>query len=357
VPALIACLGLFPAGRVAAQTFTTLHNFTPRVPNSPYTSTNSDGCGPYAGLILSGNTLYGTANSGGSGDAGTVFRVNTDGTDFTNLYNCTDTSTNGYDPNAGFILSGNTLYGTTMYGGSSGGGTVFAINTDGTGFTNLCNFTEIYGPYDTNSYGFLPNTGLVLSGNTLYGTANFGGSWSYGTVFAVKTDGTGFTNVHNFNFYDVNDGADPYGGLISSGNTLYGTTLSGGASGNGTVFSVSTDGTGFTNVYSFTAASGSASTNSDGLSPCGGLILSGNTLYGTTGGGGSSGKGTVFKVNTNGSCFVTLHSFTALSNGTNSDGGHPEDGLILSGNTLYGTASEGGNSGGGTVFSVTTRAV
>jgi uncharacterized repeat protein (TIGR03803 family) len=195
---------------------------------------------------------------------------------------------------------------------------------------------------------------VVLSGNTLYGTANFGGSWGYGTVFAVNADGTGFTNVHNFNFYDVNDAADPYGGLIASGNTLYGTTLSGGAFGNGTVFSLNTDGTGFTNVYSFTAYSGSASTNGDGLSPCGGLILSGDTLYGTTGGGGSSGKGTVFKVNTNGTGFMTLHSFTALSNGTNCDGGHPEDGLILSGNTLYGTASEGGASGGGTVFAVNT---
>ena len=48
-------------------------------------------------------------------------------------------------PYGGLILSGNTLYGTAQYGGSSGNGTVFAVNTDGTGFTNLYSFTAISG--------------------------------------------------------------------------------------------------------------------------------------------------------------------------------------------------------------------
>src|SRR5439155_7669597 len=49
--------------------------------------------------------------------------------------------------------------------------------------------------------------------------------------------------------------------------------------------------------------------------------------------------------------------FTPLSapfqlGGTNSDGANPFGGLILSGNTLYGTATYGGSSGRGTVFSL-----
>ena len=84
--------------------------------------------------------------------------------------------------------------------------------------------------------------------------------------------------------------------MILSGNTLYGTADDGGSSGNGTVFAVNTDGTGFTNLHSFTAMSGTSSTNSDGANPNAGLILSGNTLYGTTYGGGSSGNGTVFSL-------------------------------------------------------------
>jgi uncharacterized repeat protein (TIGR03803 family) len=87
------------------------------------------------------------------------------------------------------------------------------------------------------------------------------------------------------------------------------------------------------------------------------LILSGNTLYGTTYAGGSLRSGTVFTVNTDGTGFTTLYTFTALPDTggppyTNSDGAYPWAGLILSGNTLYGTASQGGNLGAGTVFSL-----
>jgi uncharacterized repeat protein (TIGR03803 family) len=70
LPALTAGLALTPAARVTAQTFTTLHSFTALA-----SSTNSDGAKPYVGLILSGNTLYGTAQLGGSADAGTVFSL------------------------------------------------------------------------------------------------------------------------------------------------------------------------------------------------------------------------------------------------------------------------------------------
>ena len=77
LPALIAGSGLLLAGPVTAPTFTNLHSFT---------LSGSDGANPYAGLISSGNTLYGTTSGGGSSGLGTVFKVNTDGTDFTTLY-------------------------------------------------------------------------------------------------------------------------------------------------------------------------------------------------------------------------------------------------------------------------------
>jgi len=40
--------------------------------------------------------------------------------------------------------------------------------------------------------------GLVMSGDTLYGTANFGGGQGGGTVFKLKTNGTGFAVLHRF---------------------------------------------------------------------------------------------------------------------------------------------------------------
>ena len=104
LPALIAGLGLLPAGRLMAQSFTSLHSFTALVPY--FTNSdgvfhhNGDGAYPYAGLMQSGNTLYGTASSGGSANVGTVFAVNTDSTGFTNLHTFTGGS-DGEWPYAG----------------------------------------------------------------------------------------------------------------------------------------------------------------------------------------------------------------------------------------------------------------
>jgi uncharacterized repeat protein (TIGR03803 family) len=236
----------------------------------------------------------------------------------------------------------------------------------------------IYGNYIFTNGGSTPVAGLILSGNILYGTASRGGSSDFnsssgnGTVFAIKTNGTGFTNLYGFTAIDPNtggnsDGAAPLAGLILSGNTLYGTAIKGGTNGNGTIFAINTNGSGFTNLHSFTAANYDASfniTNSDGTFPAAGLILSGNTLYGTASRGGSSGNGTVFAIKTDGTGVTNLHSFTftALSGSypgpyTNSDGASPQAGLILLGNTLYGTASAGGGSGNGTVFSLSLGSV
>jgi len=84
LPWLCAGFGLVLAGAAMAQTFTTLHHFTALA-----SSTNSDGANPNASLILLDNTLYGTAEHGGNGGHGTVFRVNLDGTGFTNLHSFT----------------------------------------------------------------------------------------------------------------------------------------------------------------------------------------------------------------------------------------------------------------------------
>ena len=318
--------------------FTALHSF-----GALDNLTNSDGANPHGVLILSGNTLYGMAYEGGSSGNGTVFALNADGTGFTTLHafaaisDPPSANSDGAHPDGGLVLSGNTLYGTTYGGGLSGDGTVFALNTDGTGFTTLHSFT--------GSDGVFVRAGLILSGNTLYGAAQHGGYWSAGTVFALNTDGTDFATLHDF---IGGDGLFPDGALTLSGNTLYGTTADGGTVGDGTVFAVNTDGTGFTNLVSFNGG--------DGESPVAGLILSGNTLYGAASGGGSSGNGAIFAINTDGTGFATLYAFTAASAGpaTNSDGANPQAGLVLSGSALYGTASEGGTSGYGTVFKVDT---
>ncbi len=81
LPALMAGLGLIPAGRVTAQTLSNLYSFTA----ISGANTNSDGAYPSAGLILSGNTLYGTTPHGGTNGNGTVFSINATASNLSNL--------------------------------------------------------------------------------------------------------------------------------------------------------------------------------------------------------------------------------------------------------------------------------
>jgi uncharacterized repeat protein (TIGR03803 family) len=327
--------------------FTNLYNLNP----------GTDGSEPEAGLILSGNTLYGTASHGGNNAAGTVFSIQTDGTGFTNVY-IFNGGNDGLAPEASLVLSGNTLYGTASQGGGANNGTVFAVNTDESGFTNLHSFTAGSSPNHTNTDGTFPMAGLVLSGNMLYGTAMSGGYFNRGTIFAINTNNFAFTNLHNFTalsnsapFGNI-DGATPLAPLILSGTNLYGTASKGGSADNGTVFRLNTDGTDFTNLYSFTAEDSESGTNADGANPQAALVLSGNTLYGTTFHGGSTFNGTLFAIHTDGTGFTNLYNFTG-----GNDGANPAAALILSSNVLYGTAFGGDSSGAGTVFSLSLGSV
>lgn len=349
--ALSAGIVLLPAKSSAQPyAFTTLHNFSALI-----NGTNSDGSSSYDALVLSSNRLYGTTYNGGAFSNGTVFAVNTDGTGFTNLHTFSGwtsrfhTNEDGAQPVAGLVISSNTLYGTTGVGGWSGRGTVYAINTDGTGFTNLHVFG---GGHD----GAATTARLVLSGDTLYGASQGGGSNGLGMLFSLKTDGSDYTNFYSFpteSFNGTNGtGGQPLAGMVLSGTNLFGTAWSGGVGGQGTVFRINTDGTGFTNLHSFTALY--STTNSDGATPFGGLAIFGNTLFGVTAYGGIWGDGALFKLHTDGSGFTNFHSFTALVNNANSDGDGPFGRLCVSGNTLYGTAVAGGSSTNGTIFAVNT---
>ena len=121
------------------------------------------GDNPDAGLILSGNTLYGTASGGGLG-RGTVFAVNTNGMDFTNLYSFRIPTTGGMFPDAGLILSGNTLYGTAEYGGVTNNGTVFSLSFKPP-MTIISAGTNIILTWPTNFSGF-DYTGFTLQSAT-----------------------------------------------------------------------------------------------------------------------------------------------------------------------------------------------
>jgi len=192
-----------------------------------------------------------------------------------------------------------------------------------------------------NTDGSLPYAGLVQATNgNLYGTTVDGGADYQGTVFKITPSGT-LTTLHNFAGYPA-DGTNPYAGLVQASNgNLYGTTIEGGSEGAGTVFKITLNGT-LTILHNFD--------NTDGNSPSGGLVQATNgNLYGTTEGGGEFGGGTIFKITPSGT-LTSLHSFT----GSGTEGSSPFAGLAQATNgNLYGTTSNGGIDGRGTVFKIT----
>lgn len=318
-------LALTVVQSVSAQTYTTLYRF-----NSARI---------YSEVLVSGNCLYGTTWQGGNNGDGSIFRLNTDGSGFTNLYNFpyVNYPYSVDSPFAGLALSASTLYGTAgMSDATPYNDAIFAINTNGSNYTNLYFFPANY-LYGSGTVVTVSSS-LVLQGDTLYGQSVSSGKWDEGCVFSINTNGA-FSDLHDFP--PANTLPDYQGSVAVSGNALFGATSTGGGAGVGCVYSMSTNGSNFNVLYNFT-------NGVDGASPGGGVILSAGVLYGTTISGGSGGGGTVFSIKTNGAVFKIIHSFTNL------DGEAPLCRLVLSDNTLYGTTDYGGISNAGTIFSVNT---
>ena len=291
-----------------------------------------------AGVIRdeAGN-LYGTTAFNGAGGQGTVYKLDPNG-NVTVLYAFPGTRDGQNVYNNGLILAGDgQLYGTTFYGGKTGFGVLYQLDGHGNE-TVLHSFTN----FTANGFG-QPTGGVIrdsagnLYGTTFHGQADVG--TGYGVVYKVDTANHA-TVLHNFT--NGADGGYPYGGVIRdwAGN-LYGTTVGGGGtSGAGVVFKIDSSGN-ETVLYTFTGGA-------DGGYPYGALILdSEGNLYGTTGGGGASGAGVVFKIDTSGNETV-LYTFTG-----GDDGGGPLGGLTRdSKGNLYGTTNGGGASNAGVVFKV-----
>jgi uncharacterized repeat protein (TIGR03803 family) len=402
----------FPA-RSQSNQFAVLHHFN---------SSDSDGIQSGGDLALGpdGSTMYGTSYSGGYNGYGALFSLGPDGQGgftYQTLYSFTGGTNDGGNPDGGLTWYSNAFWGTTQTGGSNGFGTIFSFNPDPTnttkqhfagnhqkgpngrgnyhhkhpdgGLYGSCEGTssapgEVYNydavgrkisdvvqfsqsvngahPSGTPAVGDVSPSGQarpegasplgssnsVLSQIALYGVTTSGGSNNWGTVFTVQADTNGFNVLHNFGFFS--DGGSPIGGMVLSGDVLYGTASAGGSNYNGTIFMIHTDGSNFKVLAAFNYAT-------TGDSPQGDLILSGKTLYGTTYIGGTGGGGTVFSIDTNGDNFTVLYSFSSpMSNGsgsyTNSDGGWLVSGLLWSGYTLYGVTPYGGAYGGGTAFAI-----
>jgi uncharacterized repeat protein (TIGR03803 family) len=305
---------------------------------------------PFGNLVAdSAGNLYGTTQSGGANDAGTIFRLSpgTDGERTeTILHNFTGRSDGGY-PQAGLVFDpAGSLYGTGSSGGLNGTGVIFKLSPQSGGW----NYNVIYsfGPYP-GSDGFAPDSALVIDklGN-LYGSTYEGGDDSgcfegCGTVFELSPDDKGWSEqvIHVFS-PNSSDGELPAGVVFGLDGALYGTSEGGGVNDHGTVFETTyskTSGWSTTVLYSF-----GQSYSGDVFPPQASVVMHDGSLYGTaTYGGEYNYYGGVFKLSKSSDGVwsdTVLYSF----NGTTGDS--PEGDLLLQGGLFYGTSRLGGDNSG-----------
>jgi uncharacterized repeat protein (TIGR03803 family) len=197
--------------------YTVLYNFR----GAPW-----DGSHPQGSLLFSAGMLYGMTPFGGTNGFGTLFQISTNGTGYTSLYHFTGAVTNGANPYGSLALSGGTLYGMTTYGGSSNAGTLFKISTNGSGFQILRNFTG--GENDgANPYG-----SLTPDGTALYGMTSQGGTANEGVLFAfllsaADSDSDGIPDEWETQYFGGATNANPSAPAANGVNTIYETYIAG----------------------------------------------------------------------------------------------------------------------------------
>ncbi len=317
--------------------------------------------------ITNNTSVFGATTYGGRANpacvevydntCGTVFSIV--GHHHTKIYSFTGNGDGG-EPFVGPVAdkAGN-LYVATMYaGGPSGCGTVVKLTPPAVGQKTWTE--ETLWAFSGGNDGCNANAVIVDKSGVLYGTAYGGGSANCGggcgSVFMLTPPVSGQSNWTETTLWDFqggSDGAYPFPQLtLGDGGALYGTASGGGNAGVGVVFSLTPPGKGKSAwteqvIWPFTGGS-------DGGYPYSVLIFDkAGSLYGTaSGGGNSTGNGTVFRLSPP-TAGGTSWSETTLWQFSGNDGAIPQAGLTSDkAGGLYGTTTYGGSVGYGTVFSL-----
>jgi uncharacterized repeat protein (TIGR03803 family) len=258
----------------------------------------ADGSYPrYANLIIdpAGN-IYGVTEFGGSSLAGTVFELSPQaGGGWTEsvLYTFAGGTSDGANPFGGLVFdkAGN-LYGSTYSGGSQhcgggGCGGVFELSPQAGGGWQ----EQMLYLFQNGGDGSTPDSLLIIdpAGN-LYGTTQFGGSVSCGTVFELSPGTGGEWTEKTLHAFTGPDGCAPTMNLLRDGaGNLYGITADGGPNDDGVVFEITSAGTEQA-LFDFQGGNGGAFPASLIVGP------TGRALFGVTSGFGSTFSGVIFEI-------------------------------------------------------------
>ncbi len=301
-----------------------------------------DGGNPYGSLVqATDGNLYGAMLGGGANQTsttgGVIFRITPAG-QFSVIYSCSAAGTDCNGPVSLLELPDGYLYGVAQEGGASGYGDIFKLTLDGTGFTDLFDFSN-------SEFGEYPNTGIIFTGSAIIGTTSGSGTAgdfdNSGTIWSFQPDfGVGFSVFENIYGFASNStlGFQPVNGVTSYNGLLYGATQVGGGSGFnqcGSLFSFNVNSHTPTVLHTFACGT-------DGGYPDGQpKFYSDGNFYGTTLENGSGPDyGSVWKAGAT-SGFTALTTFTGGL--TNADGTVSFD---TAGNIIFNSRKGGSNTYG-----------
>jgi len=307
-------------------------------------------------LAIENNMIFGTLRND-TGDTGNViYKIGTDGSGYTVLAQLTKAT--GRMPNGVLVTPDHVLYAANYNQGSTyeESGSIVKVNTDGSGFAVVRDFTKNFsqeipdGSTPINELTLLPdgkllgacsvggtksddvfasgllftidqndvfkvifefdneNTGgqpinapILGPDNFYYGVATFGGVNKRGTIYKVKSDGTGFQKLHDFSIPTL---SEPGGGVVFANGRLYGSASYGGTNDEGGLWGIDPDGNNYQVILNFDGTNGQAPFlqtpvfRNDGF------------LYFQTD-GGANNKGLIFKIKPDGSGYTKLFDFDA----------------------------------------------
>ncbi len=301
----------------------------------------SQGHTPKSSLLLTSlGYLYGTTEQGGAHDAGVVYRVRPNGTGYAVLHHF-EADTEGGFPTAGLMEASNgMLYGATAVGGTEGGGSIYRIADNGSGFEVL----QQLGGEDDGGGSYSVTTPTEDFGGIIYGTASVGGSFGGGLVFSMALDGSGF-QVQRQLGWNFSAPSTPRGDLLLLDNgTIVFSTLNGGQSRDGTVATLDPKDSSVIATHEF-------SQHGEGVAwPLANLLETRDGhLVGTGGRGGLYQFGAVFRANKDMTEVDILHDFGSVPD----DGETPSTAMIEGGDgRFFGVTPYGGTDGSGVLYSL-----
>jgi uncharacterized repeat protein (TIGR03803 family) len=238
-------------------------------------------------LVGRDGLLYGTATSGGGHGLGGVFRLAPDGTGYRVITGFRRGQPDDPKrPVGGLIqLPEGVFCGTTKEGGLKDNGTIFRLDANGT--------LSVVKSLGLAAGGIMQPEGTLLlaSDGLLYGTCTLGGVAGGGAVFRLAPDGTGFTVIYNFGTI-VDDARQPSAGLVEAADgSLLGTAFAGGSANLGAVFQVSKDGRDYRTLRHFVGGIGDGVRSRSRLTPG-----APGWFYSATLSGGRNGLGVVYQL-------------------------------------------------------------